>query len=119
MTTAQEIKRIREQAQTGQSKGSSSSGSNAAANEKSSSGNKEVSAASAGASSQVEATPQVTAAPQDTSSTSNEEMVWITATGSKYHNKNNCGTTDPSKASEISKAEAESRGYEPCKKCFR
>lgn len=107
------------QAQTSQSKGSSSSGSNAAANEKSSSGNKEVSAASAGASSQVEATPQVTAAPQDTSSTSNEEMVWITATGSKYHNKNNCGTTDPSKASEISKAEAESRGYEPCKKCFR
>ena len=62
---------------------------------------------------------QKTAAPQDTSSTSNEEMVWITATGSKYHNKNNCGTTDPSKASEISRAEAESRGYAPCKKCFR
>lgn len=98
------------QAQTSQSKGSSSSGSKATANENSSSGNKEVSAASAGASSQVEATPQVTAAPQDTSSTSNEEMVWITATGSKYHNKNNCGTTDPSKASEISRAEAESRG---------
>ena len=105
--------------QTSKSKGSSSSGSKATANENSSSGNKEVSAASAGASSQVEATPQVTAAPQDTSSTSNEEMVWITATGSKYHNKNNCGTTDPSKASEISRAEAESRGYEPCKKCFR
>ncbi|MGN9125008.1 hypothetical protein ACTM97_01145 [Oliverpabstia intestinalis] len=67
----------------------------------------------------MEATPQVTAAPQDTSSTSNEEMVWITATGSKYHNKNNCGQTDPSKASEISRSEAESRGYEPCKKCFR
>lgn len=107
------------QAQTSKSKGSSSSGSKATTNENSSSGNKEVSAASAGASSQVEATPQVTAAPQDTSSTSNEEMVWITATGSKYHNKNNCGTTDPSKASEISRAEAESRGYEPCKKCFR
>ena len=107
------------QTQTSKSKGSSSSGSKATANENSSSGNKEVSAASAGASSQVEATPQVTAAPQDTSSTSNEEMVWITATGSKYHNKNNCGTTDPSKASEISRAEAESRGYEPCKKCFR
>lgn len=75
------------QAQTSKSKGSSSSGSKATANENSSSGNKEVSAASAGASSQVEATPQVTAAPQDTSSTSNEEMVWITATGSKYHNK--------------------------------
>ena len=107
------------QAQTSKSKGSSSSGSKATANENSSSGNKEVSAASAGASVQAEATPQVTAAPQDTSSTSNEEMVWITATGSKYHNKNNCGTTDPSKASEISRAEAESRGYEPCKKCFR
>lgn len=101
------------QAQTSKSNGSSSSGSKATANENSSFGNKDVSAASAGASSQVEA------APQDTSSTSNEEMVWITATGSKYHNKNNCGTTDPSKASEISRAEAESRGYEPCKKCFR
>ena len=98
------------QAQTSKSKGSSFSGSKATANENSSSGNKEVSAASAGASSQVEATPQVTAAPQDTSSTSNEEMVWITATGSKYHNKNNCGQTDPSKASEISRAEAESSG---------
>lgn len=107
------------QAQTSKSKGSSSSGSKTIANENSSSGNKEVSAASADASSQAEATPQVTAAPQDTSSTSNEEMVWITATGSKYHNKNNCGQTDPSKASEISRAEAESRGYEPCKKCFR
>ena len=107
------------QAQTSKSNGSSSSGSKATANENSSSENKEVSAASAGASGQAEATPQVTAAPQDTSSTSNEEMVWITATGSKYHNKNNCGTTDPSKASEISRAEAESRGYEPCKKCFR
>lgn len=94
------------QAQTSQSKGSSSSGSKATTNENSSS-------------SQAEATPQVTAAPQDTSSTSNEEMVWITATGSKYHNKNNCGQTDPSKASEISRTEAESRGYEPCKKCFR
>ena len=41
---------------------------------------------------------QKTAAPQDTSSTSNEEMVWITAIGSKYHNKNNCGQTDPSLA---------------------
>lgn len=107
------------QTQTSKSKGSSSSGSKATANENSSSGNKEVSAASAGASGQAESTPQITAAPQDTSSTSNEEMVWITATGSKYHNKNNCGTTDPSKASEISRAEAESRGYEPCKKCFR
>lgn len=107
------------QAQTSKSKGSSSSGSKTTANENSSSGNKEVSAASAGASGQAESTPQITAAPQDTSSTSNEEMVWITATGSKYHNKNNCGTTDPSKASEISRAEAESRGYEPCKKCFR
>ena len=75
------------QAQTSKSKGSSSSGSKATANENSSSGNKEVSAASAGTSSQVEATPQVTASPQDTSSTSNEEMVWITATGSKYHIK--------------------------------
>ena len=107
------------QTQKAQTKNSSSSDANTSKSGKSSSGSKAAAAASAGSSSQITATPQVTEVPQDTSSTSNEEMVWITATGSKYHNKNDCGNTDPSKASEISRSEAESRGYEPCKKCFR
>lgn len=107
------------QTQKSQTKNSNSSDANAQNGKSSSTGNQTVTAASAGSSSQITATPQVTETPQDTSSTSKEEMVWITATGSKYHNKNNCGSTDPSKASEISRSEAESRGYEPCKKCFR
>ena len=45
-------------------------------------------------------------------------QVWISATGSKYHNKPNCGRMDPNKARQISKSEAESRGLEPCSKCF-
>lgn len=98
-------------------KGTQSSSSSKAKDGKSSSADK-TAAAGAGSSSQITAEPQVTEVPQDTSSDSKEEMVWITATGSKYHNKNNCGRTDPSKASEISRSEAESRGYEPCKKCF-
>lgn len=45
-------------------------------------------------------------------------QVWISATGSKYHSKNNCGRMDPNKARQISLSEAESRGFEPCSKCF-
>lgn len=45
-------------------------------------------------------------------------QVWISATGSKYHSKNNCGRMDPNKARQISLSEAKSRGFEPCSKCF-
>lgn len=45
-------------------------------------------------------------------------QVWISATGSKYHNKPNCGRMDPNKARQISLSEAKSRGFEPCSKCF-
>ena len=44
--------------------------------------------------------------------------VWISATGSKYHNKNNCGTMNPSKASKVTLEEARRRGLDPCRKCF-
>ena len=44
--------------------------------------------------------------------------VWITETGTKYHNKNDCGKTNPAKASQVTLAEAQARGYEPCAKCF-
>lgn len=43
-------------------------------------------------------------------------MVWITATGSKYHRKPNCGNTK--NASEISLDRARALGYEPCKRCY-
>lgn len=45
-------------------------------------------------------------------------MVWLSATGSKYHNKPNCGNMDPNKARQVTEADAAAQGYEPCKKCF-
>lgn len=47
-----------------------------------------------------------------------EEMVWISATGSKYHSRPDCGQMDPSTSWQLSVSEAEAQGYEPCKKCY-
>lgn len=46
-----------------------------------------------------------------------EEMVWISATGSKYHSRPDCGQMDPSTSWQLSVSEAEAQGYDPCKKC--
>ena len=43
-------------------------------------------------------------------------QVYITATGSKYHKKPNCGSTKNATAIDLNKAIAQ--GYEPCKKCY-
>ena len=59
----------------------------------------------------VEQTPVV-------ADTGNENMVWISETGSKYHRINNCGRMNPNKAVQMSQADAEARGLEPCKKCY-
>ncbi|WP_243894928.1 hypothetical protein [Clostridium perfringens] len=45
-------------------------------------------------------------------------MVYITATGKKYHRKNKCGNTNPARTSYIPLSEAESMGYSPCSKCY-
>lgn len=45
------------------------------------------------------------------------EMVWITATGKKYHITNDCGNTNSANARQITLEEAQ-RNYEPCKKCY-
>lgn len=45
-------------------------------------------------------------------------MVWITATGKKYHNKPDCGNSNPSTSRQITLSEAQSRGYGACKKCY-
>ena len=45
-------------------------------------------------------------------------MVWISETGSKYHNKNNCGKMNPDRAYQMSEEDAGKQGYEPCKKCY-
>lgn len=44
------------------------------------------------------------------------KMVWIPKSGSKYHS--NSGCSNMKNPSQVTKEEAESRGYEPCKKCW-
>lgn len=47
-----------------------------------------------------------------------DTMVWLTATGSKYHSTNHCGRTNPNRAYQVTKSEAEAEGYGPCSKCW-
>ena len=63
-------------------------------------------------------TPTPTIAPTPTEKPVADVMVWLPATGEKYHNKNNCGRMNPDKARQVTKSEAERRGYEPCSKCY-
>lgn len=46
------------------------------------------------------------------------KMVWKTATGKKYHSINNCGKTNPAKATQVTLDAAKSAGLTPCSKCF-
>lgn len=45
-------------------------------------------------------------------------MVWITATGKKYHNKPDCGRSNPNTSYQVTLSEAQSMGYGACKKCY-
>ncbi|MBQ9647010.1 MAG: hypothetical protein IJV43_01440 [Oscillospiraceae bacterium] len=45
-------------------------------------------------------------------------LVWLSATGSKFHNKNNCGTMNPDKARQVTVDYATSRGFDACEKCY-
>ncbi|MDO4266458.1 MAG: hypothetical protein Q4C63_08390 [Eubacteriales bacterium] len=58
-----------------------------------------------------------TAAYRNTEQASVGVTVYITKTGTKYHNKPDCGTTKTSK--EVSLSDARANGYEACKKCYR
>lgn len=44
--------------------------------------------------------------------------VWISETGSKYHNKPDCGRMNPDKARQITESEAQNMGLDACEKCF-
>lgn len=46
------------------------------------------------------------------------EMVWLSATGSKYHRINNCGNMNPDKARLVTLEEALAAGMEKCTKCY-
>ncbi len=55
---------------------------------------------------------------QSNSSEKVGQMVWLSATGSKYHIRNNCGNMNPNKATKVTIGQAKARGYGACKKCF-
>ena len=56
------------------------------------------------------------AAQQEEESASQEAMVWIPASGSKYHSDPTCsGMNNPT---QVPLSTAQARGYEPCKRCY-
>ena len=61
---------------------------------------------------------QTPSTPEPEISAPAEEMVWLSATGSKYHSINNCGRMDPNKARQVSLEYAINEGYEQCSKCY-
>lgn len=66
--------------------------------------------------SQAKAPAQTESTTQPPAQPGNTETVWISATGKKYHRKSSC--SNMKNPSQISKSDAISRGYEPCKKCY-
>lgn len=63
--------------------------------------------------------PAESAAPAESVAPAESTLtVWLSATGSKYHNKPDCGRMNPDKARQISRSEAISSGYEACSKCY-
>ena len=45
-------------------------------------------------------------------------MVWLSATGSKYHSIPDCGNMNPNNARQVPRSSAESQGYDACSKCW-
>ena len=62
--------------------------------------------------------PAVETETPDISSDTQGRTVWISATGSKYHSRPDCGNMNPNKATQETEAQALSQGYEACKKCW-
>ena len=55
---------------------------------------------------------------ESTSDDSSGGMVWLSATGSKYHSIPNCGNMNPNNARQVSRSSAEAQGYGACSKCW-
>lgn len=53
---------------------------------------------------------------QNGNADSDNNLVWIPNSGSKYHARSSC--SNMKNPSQVTKSEAEQRGYEPCKKCY-
>jgi len=60
-------------------------------------------------------TPSPTPQPKETPG-AEAIMVWLSATGSKYHSINNCGNMNPDKARQVTLEDAK-QNYEPCGRC--
>lgn len=70
-----------------------------------------------GANSTSQSTPATPITPTTDSSAEPEaDMVWIPKSGTKYHSHSGC--SNMKNPSQVTKAEAEDRGYTPCKKCW-
>ncbi len=46
------------------------------------------------------------------------EMVWLSATGQKYHSIDHCGNMNPKKATQVTLEEAKRRGKSKCSNCW-
>lgn len=96
----------------------SSSSSTSSSNKKSSSSSTSNKKSSSSNSSSSNSSKSSSSSNSSVESTPVGGQVWLSATGTKYHSKPNCGRMDPNKARQISLSEAKSRGFEPCSKCF-
>ena len=71
---------------------------------------------SSGPSSESTETQKPTTDQNENNQTSSGTMVWIPKSGKKYHS--HAGCSNMSNPTQVTKDEAENRGYEPCKKCW-
>ena len=47
-----------------------------------------------------------------------DTLVWLSATGTKFHSKNNCGTMNPDKARQVTVESAANQGFDACERCY-
>lgn len=45
-------------------------------------------------------------------------LVWLSATGEKFHSQNDCGNMNPNKARQVTVDEAISQGFDACENCW-
>lgn len=75
---------------------------------------------SSGESKEIYSTPSATSAQAQVPDVQEQGtgMVWLSATGEKYHSIPDCGNMNPNKARQVTEADALMQGYEKCSKCF-
>jgi hypothetical protein len=61
--------------------------------------------------------PTATPTAQNLGGAPDSTLVWLSATGSRWHAVNNCGTMNPARARQVTLGYARSRGFEPCNNC--